>query len=109
MNPIAWIAVRGKPSSSQPFGGVRLGQALAHQFHHQLVGDEVSRIHDRVHLETELAAAADGHAQDVARRDVDGSLAGHDRVRLRTLADSRRPHDDDVHAATSAPAGGPST
>ena len=62
-----------------------------------LVGDELSRGEDRLHLTSELRSVCDGGAEDVARRDVrDAEALGHQES-LGPLACSGRAHEDDAH------------
>ncbi len=75
---------------------VRLCQALADDADHDLVGDQLARIHERFAAAPSSVPAFDGGTQDVAGRDVRQPESGRDALGLRTLARAGRAEQHDV-------------
>ena len=77
--------------------GVRLLDALGDDADHDVVGDELARLHDGLGLEADRRAGRDGRAQHVAGRELRDAVALDDAGGLRALPRPRRPQQDDPH------------
>jgi hypothetical protein len=73
---------------------VRLGEALRHDAHHHVVGNEIPTHHDRVGLSTECRTFGHRGPKHVARGDVNGAEMGHQQRALRALARALAAKDD---------------
>ena len=79
---------------------VLVGQPLADEVDHEVVGDEVAALEDRANLAAELGAVRDRGAQDVAGRDVRRVVRARDPLRLRALPRPLRAQDQDPHSSS---------
>ena len=77
-------------------GHVRRGEALLDDRQHQLVGDQLARLHDPGDLTSEVGAGGDGLAQHVARRDVGRPVVVGEADGLRALAGALTAEDDET-------------
>ena len=94
--------LRGKPSRTKPSCASSSREALADDREDQVVGDELPRVHDALHLEAERRACGDLGAQDVARRDVREPVVRGDPLRLGSLAGPLGAEEQDVHATSGS-------
>ena len=89
--------VAREPVEDEALLGVRVTEAVTHHADGDLVGDQVTRVHVALRLETELGLLLQVLPEEVAGRDVrDVQPLGHP-LRLGSLARTRRTNQNESH------------
>src|SRR5207249_4267203 len=78
---------------------VRLLEAAFRHRDHEIVGDQLARIHEGLRLLPEVRVLRDVVAQDVARRDARDPEVRRELLRLSAFARARRAEEDEAHQA----------
>src|SRR5215471_21859149 len=89
-----------KPVEDEALVGVVLREPFANDSDHQVVGNELPAVVDRLYLPPQLCARRHRRAQDVARRDVRDTVRLGDAFCLRPLARALGTKEQDVEHAS---------
>src|SRR5262249_9423047 len=86
-----------EPIQDEAALGIGLVDALGNQPDHDVIRDELSRLHDRLGLFADLGAGRDRSAQHVARGELPRPVAVLDALGLGALSGTRRTQKYEIH------------